>query len=126
MPPVIPDDFRCVPHIFAHILDDALRKRLAEISHSYFSIPEDSGRSFVVYLTNGMRAVKQRLCIRLEVEFASHYLFANREDEFLVLVIVFTSNHRQLPHRPTEWQVNELCKAFRQQPQWLIHTSTTY
>lgn len=126
MPLTIPDDFRRVPRIFAYILDDALRKRLAEISHSYFSIPEDPSRTIMQYMTYGMCAVEQRLRICLEVEFAAHKLPVSREDEFLVLVIVFASNHRQLPHRPTEWQVNELSKAFRQQPQWLIHTSSTF
>lgn len=126
MPLVIPDNFRCVPRIFGYILDDALRKRLVEISHSYYSIPEDPNRTMLQYMTYGMFAVEERLRIRLEAEFSSRKLPARREDQFLVLVIFFASNYRQLRHRPTEWQVKELSKAFRQEPQWLIHAPSTF
>lgn len=125
MPLVIPDDFRCVPRIFGYILDDALRKRLVEISHSYYDIPEDPSRSMLQYLTYGMLAVEERLGIRLEPEFAARKLPARREDQFPVLVIFFASNYQQLRRRPTEWQVKELSRAFRQEPQWLIHAPST-
>lgn len=125
MPLVIPDDFRCVPRIFGYILDDALRKRLVEISHSYYSIPENPNRTMLQYMTYGMLAVEKRLRIRLEAEFASRKLPARREDQFLVLVIFFASNYQQLRHRPTEWRVKELSKAFRQEPQWLIHAPSS-
>lgn len=77
------------------------------------------------YMTYGMFAVEERLRIRLEAKFSSCKLPARREDQFLVLVIFFASNYRQLRHRPTEWQVKELSKAFRQEPQWLIHAPST-
>lgn len=74
------------------------------------------------YLTYGMFAVEERLRIRLEAEFAVRELPARQEDEFLVLVVVFASKYRQLDLRPAEWQIYELNKAFRREPEWLIHT----
>lgn len=118
----IPDDFRCVPRILAYVLDEPLRERITEIAKSYFHLPEDPRRTKMQYLNYGMFAVEERLRIRLEPEFAVRELPARQEDEFLVLVVVFASKYRELDWRPTEWQMHELNKAFRREPEWLIHT----